>query len=404
MNRSPDTHWLTTLRWMFVIGELLVVGSWASARSIPWPALLAAIGAQVVSNAALSRHGARWPDGVLFGLVVDVVTIATLLASSGGSSSPFCVVLLVQVTVAAVALRGARLWGIVALAVGAYAALFAFADDGHTGLAEHLREMFVAFTLTAIAIAFAVGRLAVELERARARADASSRVMGMTTLAAGAAHELSSPLATIKTVVGELDRELADRADLAHVREDLALVRSEVQRSRAILDQLAIAAGELRGEAPTSVALASLRESVASLPEATRRRVRWSLPEASVRIPAHAIGQALGALVKNAVDASPPDADVEVRGELHRERLRLEVSDRGSGMSPETLARVGEPFFTTKDPGRGMGLGVFLVKALAAHLGGELVIDSIPGRGTTTTLDIPLSAGAAAPSTEEAPA
>jgi two-component system sensor histidine kinase RegB len=59
-------------------------------------------------------------------------------------------------------------------------------------------------------------------------------------------------------------------------------------------------------------------------------------------------------------------------------------------MSAETLARLGEPFFTTKEPGCGMGLGIFLVKALAAHLGGELTIDSTLGRGTTTTLELPL--------------
>jgi two-component system sensor histidine kinase RegB len=395
MNRSPDTRWLTTLRWMFVMGELLVVASWAATREVPWAALLAAIAAQAVSNAALARHAAQWRDGVLFGLVLDVIAIATLLASSGGSSSPFCVVLLVQVTVAAVALRGLRLWSVVALAIGAYAALFSFADAGHASLAEHLREMFLAFTLTAVSIAFAVGRLAVELERTRARADASSRVMGMTTLAAGAAHELSTPLATIKTVVGELDRELRARDDLAHVRDDLALVRAEVERSRAILDQLSIAAGELRGEAPTSVALSSLRDAVVGWPEGMRARVRWELPDASVRIPARAIAQALGALVKNAIDASPPDETVAVRAEVRRARLRLSVADRGSGMSTETLARVGEPFFTTKDPGRGMGLGIFLVKALAAHLGGELTIESSLGRGTTITLDLPLSSEAA---------
>ncbi|MFN7698246.1 MAG: ATP-binding protein [Deltaproteobacteria bacterium] len=391
MNRPSDLRWLITLRWIFVSGELLVVLGWALARQVPWPALLSAIASQVVSNAALSR-ARSWPEGVLFGLAIDVVALATLLASAGGSSSPFCVVLLVQVTVAAVALRGAALWGIVALAIGAYAALFAFADDAHAGLAEHLREMFIAFALTAISIAFAVGRLATALEQARARADASSRLMGMTTLAAGAAHELSTPLATIKTVVGELERELADRAELAHVHEDLRLVRAEVERSRAILDQLATAAGELRGEAPTSVPLSSLRESEASLPEAARGRVRWLLPDAPVRIPAHALRQALGALVKNAIEASPSGSEVDVRASLGHARLELEVEDRGSGMSAEALARVGEPFFTTKDPGRGMGLGLFLVKALAAHLGGEVTLDSSVGRGTKVKLVLPCPA------------
>ncbi|MFO0711946.1 MAG: ATP-binding protein [Sandaracinus sp.] len=399
--RPPDVRWLTTLRWWLLGCELAVLVSWALTRSVPWPWLLAAMTSQAVSNAALARHADLWPEGVFFGLVIDVVAISTILACGGGSSSPYCVVLLVQVTVAAVGLRGLRLWSIVGLAIACYAGLFTFADEGHGGLAAHLREMWAAFSLTAIAIAFAVGRLAVELERARARADASSRVMGMTTLAAGAAHELSTPLATIKTVVGELERELRDRPDLAHVRDDLALVRAEVGRSRAILDQLSIAAGELRGEAPVSVSLTTLGDAIAGLPEASRARVRWRLPDERARIPAHALGQALSALVKNAIEASPEGAEVDVEGTLASDRLTLRVSDRGTGMTAETLARVGEPFFTTKDPGRGMGLGIFLVRALAAHLDGEMSIDSAPGRGTTITLEIPVSSPASADGARE---
>lgn len=388
--RAPDVRWLTTLRWLLVGGELLVIASWALAREGPWPWLLFAVGAQASSNAALAVHARDWPDGVLFGLVIDVLALSTLLACGGGSASPFCVVLLVQVTVAAVALRGARLWGLVALAIAAYAALFAFAEPGHGHLEAHLREMWVAFALTAIAIAFAVGRLAVELERARERADASSRVMGMTTLAAGAAHELSTPLATIKTVVGELEHELSQRDDLAHVRDDLALVRAEVARCRTILDQLAIAAGELRGEAPVSVPLTALRDAVEHLPEGRKDRVIWSLPgDVAVRVPAHAVTQALSALVNNALDASDAHSPVEVHARVSDTRLELRVVDRGAGMSAETLSRLGEPFFTTKSPGRGMGLGVFLVRALAAHLGGDVHIDSTLGRGTTVRLEIP---------------
>ncbi len=388
--RLPDLRWLTSLRWVLVLLEATLVASWASARSVPWPWLAMAMAAQLVSNAALVRAGSTWREGIAFGLVIDVASIATILACGGGAASPFCVVLLVQVTVAAVLLRAARLAAVVALSIAAYASLFAFTDPLH-GLGAHLHEMFAAFSLTAMVIAVAVGRLAVELERARARADASSRVMGMTTLAAGAAHELSTPLATIKTIVGELERELAGRDDLAHVREDLSLVRTEIARSRAILDQLSVAAGELRGEAPTSIALRSLERSIDALPDDARARVRWSWPDgSSARIPERAIGQALSALVKNALDASPASSLVEVRGTIERERLAISVRDQGTGMSAETLARVGEPFFTTKDPGRGMGLGVFLVRALAAHLGGEVTIDSARGRGTTVTLDLPL--------------
>lgn len=394
---TTDARWLTRLRWLMIAGEAAVGAIWVTTGRAPWLWILCALAAQGAANLALSLAPRGSTGTVTFGLTIDVLSLTALLALGGGSSSPFCVVLLVQVTVAAVALRGAHLWSIVALAIAAYASLFAFADASHgAGFSAHLQEMWLAFTVTALLIAAAVSRLAVELEEARTRADASSRVMGMTTLAAGAAHELATPLATIKTVVGELERELKDRPDLGHVREDLALVRGEVARSRAILDQLSSAAGELRGEAPSAVSLTTLRGSLDALPPEARERVRWDVPEdASAQLPTRAIGQALLALVSNALDASPPGETVEVRARLEDGELRLSVTDHGRGMSADTLARAGEPFFTTKDPGRGMGLGVFLVKALAAHLDGEVTIDSSPGRGTSVTMRLPQPQGIA---------
>jgi signal transduction histidine kinase len=65
------------------------------------------------------------------------------------------------------------------------------------------------------------------------------------------------------------------------------------------------------------------------------------------------------------------------------------VTDHGSGMDAETLRRATEPFFTTKDPGRGMGLGLFLVRLVADRNGGRLLVTSEPGQGTTAVLELP---------------
>ena len=70
--------------------------------------------------------------------------------------------------------------------------------------------------------------------------------------------------------------------------------------------------------------------------------------------------------------------------------MRFIVSDHGEGMSAETLRHVCEPFFTTKGPGHGMGLGTFLVRTLAERLGGSLQFESTPGLGTTATLELPV--------------
>lgn len=110
----------------------------------------------------------------------------------------------------------------------------------------------------------------------------------------------------------------------------------------------------------------------------------------AVSIPEHAVRQALIALVKNALEASSPTSPVEIAVDQHWDSLRFVVRDRGKGMSAETLRRVGEPFFTTKDPGKGMGLGTFLVRTLAERLGGRLTFESSPVEGTSAALELPV--------------
>jgi two-component system sensor histidine kinase RegB len=114
-------------------------------------------------------------------------------------------------------------------------------------------------------------------------------------------------------------------------------------------------------------------------------------------LPRHAFGQALRGLVDNARQASPPGAPVTLRvaaqgtsGDGAR-RLVFEIADRGTGIPPELVTRVGEPFFTTKPAGQGMGLGIFLARAIVERLGGGLSIRSAPGAGTTATVWLPVA-------------
>jgi two-component system sensor histidine kinase RegB len=108
-----------------------------------------------------------------------------------------------------------------------------------------------------------------------------------------------------------------------------------------------------------------------------------------LRLPPRAVAQALRSLVTNAQDASPPRQPVVVSAAIEDSVLAVEVRDRGPGMPPEVLERIGEPFFTTKPPGRGMGLGLFLTRAVVERLGGSLVIDSTPPDGTRARVVVP---------------
>jgi two-component system sensor histidine kinase RegB len=107
-------------------------------------------------------------------------------------------------------------------------------------------------------------------------------------------------------------------------------------------------------------------------------------------LPVRAAIESLSALVKNALDASPDAGRVRLEAaQADAERVRFLIHDEGTGMSAEVLERVAEPFFTTKSPGKGMGLGAFLAHLFAQTLGGQLSFESEPGRGCTVTLELP---------------
>jgi two-component system sensor histidine kinase RegB len=106
--------------------------------------------------------------------------------------------------------------------------------------------------------------------------------------------------------------------------------------------------------------------------------------------PAGVIAQTLTNLAKNALQASPASAPVTIGAStLGDGRVQIVVMDTGAGMTPEDLARAGEPFFTTKPAGAGMGLGLFVTRAAVEQLGGELVLTSSRGNGTAAAIRLP---------------
>jgi two-component system sensor histidine kinase RegB len=145
------------------------------------------------------------------------------------------------------------------------------------------------------------------------------------------------------------------------------------------------------GEMPTSIDLADLVSQVTSrLSIAERRRVKTNVhDDALVVWPVGAVIRALTNLVRNGLQASADSADVRLEVSVSREAVRLAVVDQGGGMPPDVADRVGEPFFTTKEQGKGLGLGVFVARATVEQLGGGLDIHSTPGAGTRVDVVLP---------------
>ncbi|MGE3508570.1 MAG: sensor histidine kinase [Vicinamibacterales bacterium] len=341
------------------------------------------------------------------GLLVDAALLTMLLEMTGGPYNPFGVVFALQMGLAALTLGRVGTGLVTLAAVGGYGLLVYWhtsaIDPVHHRLSDfptHLLTMWVAFATTTELVAYfvlqashALSRREQELEAMRQQAARTDRLMSMTTLAAGAAHELATPLATIALASRELERAALQTGAPSAVVDDTRLIRAEVDRCRSILDQMSGRADAAAADPPEAVDVHEMLEGIRGrLSERVSERVLIDVgPEADrVYLPRAGLTQALQSLVRNALDASAdrPDATVRVAVRRDRDRVRLSVADSGPGMAPQVLERAGEPFFTTKEPGRGLGLGLFLARLFAERLGGTLTLDS--GEGTTATLDLPL--------------
>jgi two-component system, sensor histidine kinase RegB len=410
---------LVRLRWGSAAGQfLIIVVAWRVA-DLPLPAatLLGLASLTALTNAALWLwlETGRAITTAWIGSIVafDTLQLTGLLYVTGGASNPFSVFYLVQITAAASLTGSAWTWSVSALAVSCFAALFLLpaapgdAEAEHMAqmMAGHLRGMWIALTLAASITAYFVTRLTAGLARRdreiavmRESAARLDRLSAVTTLAAGAAHELATPLTTVAVVAGELQRSVAALpADTrSRLNDDISLIRDEIVRCREILDSIGIGSGSASGEMPQRFTVAELlAEARGRLQpsEALRVAAIGFDGAPSVFLPRRALVRALLSLLRNALDASPNGEEVTVEADVTREAvamLTLTVRDRGCGMAPDVQARAGEPFFTTKPPGQGLGLGLFLARSLAEQLGGRCSIDSWPSRGTTARMFLPL--------------
>lgn len=347
---------------------------------------------------ALARQWTLPAAAVALGALVDAALLAWLLDLTGGPFNPFAVVFAVHV-----ALVGATAGRVPATFVGLGAAaaygtlLYLHTLEGVAGhhrlndFPTHLFTMWVSVAATAELAAWFAVHASDALDTMRRRAMRSERLVSLTTLAAGAAHELSTPLATIAVAARELERAAGHAAPA--LADDARLIRTEVDRCQAILDQMSGRAGSGVDHAPEALDVVEvIAEAARALPGDAAARLRVDSAPALPAVWAARAGlrQALLSLLANAVDASPAGAAVEVRAHPTGDRsaVRIEVRDRGPGMTPEVLARAGEPFFSTRGTGKGLGLGLFLARVFAERSGGALAITT--DAGTRVTLDLPV--------------
>ncbi|EIK95121.1 periplasmic sensor Signal transduction histidine kinase [Pseudomonas sp. M47T1] len=333
-------------------------------------------------------------------LTCDLLLHSALLYYSGGSTNPFVSYYLVPLTIAAVTLPWVYSVVLSGIALGCYSVLMVrFYPLPTLPIArENLQNygMWLSFAMTAGVITFFAAKMAEELRRhERMRAQRreeglrDQQLLAVATEAAGAAHELGTPLATMSVLLKEMQQDHPDPA----LQEDLSVLQDQVKLCKETLQQLVRAAEANRRMAVMEQPVTSWLDEALNRwhlmrPEATYRFQRLGQGEVPELAPPPDLTQALLNLLNNAADACAEGLEVHL--DWDAEDIFIVIRDHGPGVPLAIAEQIGKPFFTTK--GKGFGLGLFLSKASVTRAGGSVKLYSHEQGGTLTELRLPRDA------------
>ena len=408
---------LIMLRWTAVVGQVVTIAVVDRLMGIPLPLspMLTVLAVLVLWNlASLVRWRSERPvsGGELFtGLMLDVLALSAQLYLSGGASNPFVSIFLLQVILGAVLLNvrwAGLLTGATAVAFAGLAFFYQPLDmpHAHDGrfFSLHIIGMFLCFVLTAVLLLVLLARIAanqrdrdLKLAQLRQRAVEEDHVVRMGLLAAGAAHELGTPLATLSVILNDWRRLDAFRKD-ADAREELQTMTAQLERCKAIVSGILQSSGELRGEGTVKTTVRGFLDQLVEEWRGLRTPPRLDYdngfePDLAI-VSDTALKQVVTNLLENALETGADHITLTAR--RREQELEIVVRDNGPGFDPAILERLGQPYVSTKGRAGG-GLGLFLVVNVVRKLGGALTADNPPQGGAVVTLRLPLTTlGAAA--------
>ncbi|MGH7022959.1 MAG: ActS/PrrB/RegB family redox-sensitive histidine kinase [Caulobacteraceae bacterium] len=404
------TRTLIVLRLVGVVGQaaaIIIVGL-ILRFPLPYVPCAILIGLSALFNLLLmispaSRRLAKtWEAGAQ--LVFDIAQISGLLLFTGGLSNPFCVLMIIPVTVgfATLPTRWAVAIGIIAAVMSVTLAFAGLPLPWPGPYAFRLPLLYRIGCAVALMLGMGVtggfafwtamraSRMELALHVTETVLAREQRISALGALAASAAHELGSPLTTISVVAKELARETPE----GPLREDAWLLMDEAQRCRGILKRLTDTPED--AEAPQRMRLDEFLEDIVA-PYAGDPVIRV---EPSVSGPSNAIApeiwrrteiiHALNSIVENAFDFAR--AEIQLTAKFDSRQITLQVTDDGPGFASEILDRLGDPYVTTR-PGAegsrtghvGMGLGFFIAKTLLERTGATVAFRNGRRRGAIVT-------------------
>jgi two-component system sensor histidine kinase RegB len=395
---------LVLIRVLVLAAQAGSVGAaWLSGIvELPWMPISATLGISALLCALTALRLTRdWPvteQEYAAQLAFDLLIHSALLYYAGGATNPFVSYYLVPLTIAAATLPWLYTLFLAGLALVSFTLMLIWfrplqllINPGGETLSY---GMWLSFALSASLITFFVAKMAEALKhqellqaQRREQSMRDQQLLAVATQAAGAAHELGTPLSTMSVLLKELRQEHTHQPQL---QEDLSLLQDQVQLCKETLQQLVRAAEADRRQAVYEQTAQEWLEAVLG---------RWHLmrPEVSYRFECPSVGaaprlipptdltQALLNLLNNAADACPDNLLVTLS--WNATDICLSIRDHGSGVPLAIAEQIGKPFFTTK--GKGFGLGLFLSQASVTRVGGTVKLYNHEEGGTLTELRLP---------------
>ncbi|WP_101757769.1 ATP-binding protein [Oceanicoccus sp. KOV_DT_Chl] len=342
-------------------------------------------------------------------ILCDIAGITALLYVSGGATNPFVSYYLVPLSISAAVLPWRYTWAISGLSLAAYTALLFYYQPlpafqpqqgvhaGHhsSGINLHILGMWMTFALSTALITYFVVKMANAL-RLQQQLQANNRedilrdeqILAVATLAAGTAHELGTPLATMTVLVDELIQESIKPEQLD---ADLLLLKNQLHNCKKILQGLVSTAEAHQPGHSSMIAVEEYIQNILDHWQVLRPQVSFSLhsseiPLGSIQVDS-TLEQAIVNLLNNAADANPDNIDVHISRQ--GQQVQITIRDHGSGIDLAIAEQMGKPFITTK--GKGLGLGLFLTHATISRYGGSIKLFNHPEGGAQAELLLPLN-------------
>ena len=381
---QPLNHWV----WL----SLKLHGSWLSIPLLALPPPIEVVLKPRLLNKEFFIH-----------LLVDIIFFSILLYFSGGASNPFISYYLIPISIAAISLPRAYTASIGLIALMGYSILLNYhipviaiapSHMGHTmaGNNLHVLGMWANFAISAAIISYFVSQIASELElqqkniaEHREQQLENEQLLAIGTLAAGTAHELGTPLNTMRLLVDEMQFQQPSNSDIN-------LLSQQIDQCKITLKQLQSTANESSANQYTNQTLHSYFDQLIERWQLMRPELNAKVSYAKCEYPVPdirfhpTIAQSILNLLNNAADASP--SEVEVSISWSDTEVIICIKDFGEGFE-ETKVKNQKFFSSSKTDG--LGLGLFLSQNTVTRFGGSISLDKLSEGGTMTTLCLPLN-------------